>query len=341
MSKNSFVESTSHLKKAVPLMIKYQVPTTPTNYALWYTYVANTDPALNAQVDATITQYGTCSEVQSDTLYQNHVAEKRVQDIDSVKQSLEALVSEMSHSMSDTIRDTDSFQSVLDTTFGQLARVEDEGLSIEETVAVVRSVVRDSREISQSTRFFKNQLSEAQKEIEQLKQTLKEVNQQASHDALTGLYNRRAFNLELTSHISQADQQPFCLLMIDLDHFKAFNDNYGHVLGDLVLKQVAKRLADYCRDGVQAFRFGGEEFAILVPNKNLNGGRRIAETIRASIDRLVVKDRRKGGKLDNITVSIGVGQYEPGESEIDFIHRTDKHLYEAKNLGRNRVMPIN
>ncbi|OOF23584.1 GGDEF domain-containing protein [Salinivibrio proteolyticus] len=343
MSDDQFQQSTGFLKKAVPLMMKYKVPTTPTNYALWYTYVADTDPQLNADVDDTLTHHGTCSPLQSDMLYQKHVADKHSQDMSALKQSLESMMTEMSHSMSDTLQDTDAFQSVLDRTFEQLARVEDEGLSIDETIAVVRNVVKDSQSLTQSTRYFKHQLSDAQQEISQLKQTLAEMTEQATHDGLTGLLNRRAFDRELAAYIDSNLTPPFCLAMIDLDHFKKLNDTYGHVIGDTVLKQVAKRLSDYCRDGIQAFRYGGEEFALLIPQKRLNGAKRIAETIRTAIDRMIIKDRRRGNTLDHITVSIGVAEYdnETGESASDLIHRADKHLYSAKKLGRNRVMPIN
>ncbi|WBA17890.1 GGDEF domain-containing protein [Salinivibrio kushneri] len=343
MSDDQFQQSTSFLKKAVPLMMKYKVPTTPTNYALWYTYVANTDAKLNADVDATVDEHGTCSPLQSDMLYQKHMADKHSRDINALKQSLESMMTEMTHSMSDTIQDTDAFHSVLDNTFEQLSRVENEGLSIDETIAVVRNVVKDSQALTQSTRYFKHQLNDAQQEIAQLKQNLAEMTEQATHDGLTGLLNRAAFERELTAYIDSPQTWPFCLILIDLDHFKKLNDTYGHVLGDIALKQVAKRILDYCRDGVQAFRYGGEEFALLVPQKKLSTAKRTAETLRTAIDRMVIKDRRRGRTLDHITVSIGVAEYdeEKTESSADLIYRADQHLYQAKNLGRNRVMPIN
>ncbi|OOE96239.1 GGDEF domain-containing protein [Salinivibrio sp. IB643] len=343
MSDGQFQQSTVFLKKAVPLMMKYKVPTTPTNYALWYTYVANTDPKLTADVDTTVHEHGTCSPLQSDILYQKHMADKHSQNIGSLKQSLESMMTELSHSMSDTLQDTDAFHSVLDKTFEQLSRVENEGLSIDETIAVVRNVVKDSQALTQSTRYFKHQLSDAQQEIAQLKQNLAEMTEQATHDGLTGLLNRAAFERELNAYTENAQTWPFALVLVDLDHFKQLNDTYGHVLGDIALKQVAKRLLDYCREGVQAFRYGGEEFALLLPKRRLNSAKRTAETLRAAIDRMVIKDRRRGQTLDHITVSMGVAEYDEHarESGADLIYRADQQLYNAKNLGRNRVMPIN
>lgn len=340
MSKDNFSLTAGYLKQVVPLLMKYQVPATPPNYALWYTYVANEDSELTQKIDESIKETGALSANTCKTLYDTHLADKSVRETDDFKQGLQALAIEMSNTMADTLKDTDSFQHTLDKTFSQLARVGEEALSMDETIAMVRSAVKGSKEIRQSTHFFKHQLAEAQNEIAKLKETLVQANEDALHDALTGIYNRRAFDAELEALAINPPAKGFCLLLCDLDHFKSFNDTYGHLMGDQVLKLTAKRLSDYCREGIQAFRYGGEEFALLVPNRALNGGCRVAETIRASIDRLALKDKRSGKKLDNISVSIGVAQFEKGESLRNLISRADSQLYEAKNLGRNRVMPI-
>ncbi|WP_028024412.1 GGDEF domain-containing protein [Enterovibrio calviensis] len=340
MSKDNFALSTGYLKKVVPLLMKYQVPATPTNYALWYTYVADSDTDLSLLINESIQATGTLSETQCEQLYQSHFADKKVKEADDFQQSLQALALEMGNTMEDTLKDTDNFQSTLDKTFSQLSRVGEETLSMDETIAVVRSAVKGSNEIRQSTSFFKNQLADAQKEIERLKETLDQANEDALHDALTGIFNRRAFDSELSTLANSPPPKGFSLLLCDLDHFKNFNDTYGHLMGDQVLKLTAKRLSEYCREGIQAFRYGGEEFALLVPNRPLKSACRVAETIRASIDRLVIKDKKTSTKLDNIAVSIGVAQFEKGDTIRSMIARADAQLYEAKNLGRNRVMPI-
>ncbi|WP_281546292.1 GGDEF domain-containing protein [Grimontia sp. SpTr1] len=340
MSKEIFALSSGYLKKVVPLLMKYQVPATPPNYALWYTYVANADAELAKRIDESIKETGTLSPTLCEELYSNHVADEKVKDVDEFQRGLQALALEMGNTMEDTLKDTATFQNTLDKTFSQLARVGEETLSMEETVAMVRKAVKGSNELRQSTNFFKNQLAEAQKEISRLKETLQQANEDALHDALTSLYNRRAFDTELDSLAASPPPKGFCLLLCDLDHFKSFNDTYGHLMGDQVLKLTAKRLSDYCRDGINAYRYGGEEFALLVPNRALSGGCRVAETIRATIDKLAIKDKKTGKKLDNISVSIGVAEYEKGESIRNLISRADAQLYEAKNLGRNRVMPV-
>ena len=122
--------------------------------------------------------------------------------------------------------------------------------------------------------------------------------------------------------------------------FKEFNDCYGHLFGDSVLKSIARRLQQSSRDGTCAYRFGGEEFALIVPNKSLRIARQYADMLRRMIEKLRVKDKRTGSQVHSITASFGVAEFEPGETADSLVSKADKQLYDAKQLGRNRVMPI-
>ena len=124
--------------------------------------------------------------------------------------------------------------------------------------------------------------------------------------------------------------QALCLVLLDIDHFKTFNDTYGHLFGDTVLKGIARKLKMACRDGISAYRFGGEEFAMIIPNKSLRIARQIADTSRRSLEKLSIKDRRSGEQVGNITASFGVAELQPNETADSLIERADKLLYEAK-----------
>ena len=336
--KESFVESTACLKKAVPLMIKYQIPTTPTNYALWYTYVAQTNPQLNAALDSTLAKNGACSPLSSDLLYHEHLASQTERDMDTMKQSLEAMVTELDTSMQDTLNGTGNFQSVLDKSFNKLLKFEDEGLSIEETVALVRELVKGANDIRQSTSFFRNQLTDAEKEIAELKQHLEKSRAEAYHDALTGILNRRAFDEELRHLLEQGN--PFCLIILDVDRFKKINDEFGHLFGDQVLKAIARRVEDGCKPPYQGFRIGGEEIAVLLPSTTMAVARQFAESLRRAVEKLIVMDRKTGQRFNSVTASFGVTAYQSGDGYAEIMRRADDQLYHAKDLGRNRVMPM-
>lgn len=338
MANDIFTQATAYLKQAVPLMIKYQIPTTPTNYALWYTYVAQTNPQLNEAVDKTIQSSGACSPLSSELLYQQHMAAQTERNVDTMKQSLEAMVTEINASMQDTISDTGDFQAMLDKSFSRLMQLDEEGLSIDETMGLVRELVQGSRHISQSTRQFHSQLSEAEKEIAELKSKLQQSREEALHDALTGLLNRRAFDQEI-NHLLNT-QTPIALIILDIDKFKGINDGFGHVFGDQVLKAIARRVKDSCKSGERPFRIGGEEIAIILPSRSLLVARQFAEALRRAIEKLSVMDRKSGQRLNAVTASFGVTEYVANDSYENLLRRADEQLYRAKELGRNRVMPM-
>lgn len=158
-------------------------------------------------------------------------------------------------------------------------------------------------------------------------------------DALTGALNRRAFNKDIKGLVQQ-NPQGLCLIISDIDHFKRFNDTYGHQLGDLVLKTVAQRLSQHSYEGTKLYRFGGEEFALIVPQSQLNTAIKLADIMRRSLEKLILKDKRKLQRIDNISASFGVAQYQENDCDATLIERADTQLYAAKKQGRNRVMPM-
>ncbi|GMM89708.1 GGDEF domain-containing protein [Vibrio fortis] len=338
MKKDEFQKSTANLKKAVPLMMKNRVSTTPANYALWYTYVDNAIPQLNKDMDGVLEHYGICPPALGEQLYNDYVASKSETTINDLRANLELLVSEVSSSMNDTLTDTSAFSEMIDKSFEDLSQVENNSMSIDEVMSLVRQLVSESQNIRHSTQFLNSQLNAATSEISKLKSQLVEVQKDALFDSLTTLYNRRSFNKDL--HMLCESDQALCLVLLDIDHFKTFNDTYGHLFGDTVLKGIARKLKMACRDGISAYRFGGEEFAMIIPNKSLRIARQIADTSRRSLEKLSIKDRRSGEQVGNITASFGVAELQPNETADSLIERADKLLYEAKSLGRNRVMPL-
>lgn len=338
MSKDLFTQSAGYLKQAIPLMTKYQIPTTPANYAVWYNYVAATYPDLTKALDEALKQQGTCSQVTCERLYHQHLASAQERELETVRFNLATMTTQIAQTMQDALTDTGCFQDMLDKSFGKLGQIDEEGLSLEETMGVLRELVRESREIRMATLHFRGQITNAEKEIKELRQALDETRKQANEDPLTGLSNRRAFNHELEAQCRSG--KGFSLILADIDRFKGFNDEYGHLLGDQVLRAFARRLKDGCKEGAQVFRFGGEEFALLVPGKGLQLARQLAESLRRATEKLSVLDRKSGRRVDNITASFGVAEFDGSEHGDDLVERADQLLYKAKELGRNRVMPL-
>jgi diguanylate cyclase (GGDEF)-like protein/PAS domain S-box-containing protein len=181
------------------------------------------------------------------------------------------------------------------------------------------------------------QLIEKQHRLEKTKRMLQGL---ALKDALTGLYNRRYFSEQVEREWNRArrEQLPLSLFMIDIDHFKRFNDSYGHGVGDEVLRLVAKAVRERVRDTDLPARYGGEELIAVLPGADLATCAATAERIRKALADCKITRRSTGESLPGITVSVGVGQFQPGESMEDLIDRCDRALYQAKKTGRNRTV---
>ncbi|PKG40270.1 GGDEF domain-containing protein [Psychromonas sp. Urea-02u-13] len=339
MNSSLLMKSAANLKKALPLMMKYKVPTTPVNYALWYTYVSDELPELNEQLNDLMANNDICPPIQAESLYRDFVASKTDSETLELRTSIDKMLIQLDKSLIDTHKDTNTFQKAFEKTFDDINSVEQEGLSVEEVIGLVKKLQGDSKNMHRSTAFFSKSLENAKGEIASLKAQLEKSQKLALYDSLTGLLNRHAFDTELSAYLEK-NNQGLCLVLADIDHFKNFNDQWGHLLGDQVLKAVGRKLNDSMRNGASAYRFGGEEFAILIPKSKLRIARHFAESIRKVIEKLTLKDKRTGEKINNVTISLGVVEFQQGDSLHNFITRADEFLYEAKRLGRNRVLPI-
>jgi len=159
---------------------------------------------------------------------------------------------------------------------------------------------------------------------------------QARKDPLTEICNRAAFDEAFDKELSsyRRHQNDFSMMIIDIDHFKAVNDTYGHIAGDKVLKSVAEVIQNTIRRSDEVFRYGGEEFVVILSNTNQGGARFIAERVKKQIEKLVVKIN-----VDiQVTASIGISSSEVLDDSSEILERADKALYQAKDLGRNRVI---
>jgi diguanylate cyclase (GGDEF)-like protein len=159
----------------------------------------------------------------------------------------------------------------------------------------------------------------------------------ALKDPLTGINNRASMDLHLDHEVLSAvrHRTPLSMLMIDVDYFKAVNDQHGHVAGDAVLATVAEAIVRCTRDSDVVFRYGGEEFAVILTNTKSAGALLLAERIRSTISELVTQ--ASDAKIQ-VTVSIGVAQLAAGESKVDLLEHADSMLYRAKYRGRNQVV---
>jgi len=324
-----------YLRMTLPLMSRHQVPATPENYAIWYSYVSGDDPELKAEIDRLIGDQTPFTAALNTELYQQFIAEHDVSTIDKVREGLSQVLVEVSSSLADAGNDADAYSGTLD----KFAEQADQQDGIAGVRGLLKALINETRSMQETARNMHANFESKTQEIEELQEELKRERKRAITDPLTGLFNRLALIDRLQAVLGEFVEggEPPSMAMFDIDHFKNVNDTHGHLIGDRVIRFVAQALQKNIKGKDCAARYGGEEFIVLLPETPPQGARAVAENILKTISQaqLVRADSKK--PLGQITVSAGVAHYRRGEDIMDFIERADRALYQSKTDGRNRV----
>jgi len=190
---------------------------------------------------------------------------------------------------------------------------------------------------------FNSQLQMRASELDEhnqaLQATSRKMEKLAHTDELTGLANRRAGESEVNAHLRRIEisGQPLSLAFLDLDHFKSINDNFGHPVGDDVLCALGVGLTQALRPGDKVYRWGGEEFLILLPYTNIIDAQEACERVRQCVSELVIGNWPPVSEIV-VTASLGLSAFKPGDSLDDILKRCDQALYQAKHSGRNQLV---
>jgi diguanylate cyclase len=205
---------------------------------------------------------------------------------------------------------------------------------------IVESLIQATKEMEQTNATLEASLSASKQEITQLQESLEAIRNESMTDPLTTLSNRKHFDISLANAVEEArsEGQHLSLLITDVDHFKKFNDRYGHLTGDQVLRLVAVSVKQTIKGLDLAARYGGEEFAVLLPNTILGDAMKVAEHIREAVMSKELMKKSTGEHLGRVTISVGVATLHPADTAQTLIERADNCLYAAKRGGRNKVV---
>lgn len=321
----------------VAFLAKHELIINPVNFSIAYHYVLGEDTALNARLDELLKGDKGWREETVAKLFRYYVCNCDEAVLRDLREELMDIVAHTLGTMIDLTGKTSITNEKIKTHIDTLA----ESNRIESVMQAVSSIISETRSLITETNQFETQLLNSTDEVEKLREELSYARQEAMLDPLTGVMNRRGFDQTLASMISEVVEQHaanFCLVLIDIDHFKEVNDNHGHLLGDKVLRAVAELLKRHTKGKDACARFGGDEFAILLPDIGSSNARNLAEHFRTVIEKIVLKRPNTGSVVGGISASIGVAAFRMGESCEDFLNRCDQALYRSKSLGRNRVM---
>lgn len=308
----------------------------PVSYAVWYDYVAGTNAVLKSEIEDLTRDGQKLDEETTFRLYEKHIAEVDPESMSRLGDSLKRVINEVSSSTSAVGEEAGAFGSKLEAVG---SRLEQEEVPLPEFRGILKDTVMDTLRMRESVATVQARLQSSQSEIDELRQELARVKEESLVDSLTGLLNRRAFDLRIGELHDGSDGQPstFSLVVVDIDHFKRINDGYGHLFGDRVIRAVGSALKAGVKGKDFVARYGGEEFAILLPATELKGAWAVAEGVRRLVAASRIRRLNNDEVVGNITVSAGVATHRAGEPIQSVFERADAALYRAKNGGRNRV----
>jgi len=327
---------TENSTKALKKMTTYRVLPTPENYHLWYTYSGNYDLSLSKIVDKLISDKTPINEKISEKLYKKFFsrdAEKKA--VEETGLGFKAEISKIMDIIRETSKDTSSHTGNLSNQIDKLADFE----GSTELKDIIKMVMQDVSNITAQTHKLEKQLEDSSTKIDGLQNNLESARIESRTDALTNIGNRKYFDEKLSDLVETANAggEGFSLIISDIDFFKKFNDTFGHQVGDQVLKVVAHVLKAATDSEGMPYRYGGEEFVILVPNSKLQEALVMANNIKKIISNKSIKNKNTGQDFGKITMSFGIAQYVKNERPEVIIERADSALYLAKENGRNRV----
>lgn len=308
------------------------------NYELWYAHVEGKNPALSQAIERALKTAGRLSEEIAQKLYGDHIqhAELSRDVLDLV-----ARLNDETTKLHSTLEESGAHAANHnDTLTGLSDELQHSAEDYPAVAALLETMVRVAMEMREQNKKLEDRLTDAAGEISTLQRNIESIQADAMTDALTGVANRAAFDkaLQDAMTVTEKDGAPLCLMLADIDHFKKFNDQWGHQTGDQVLRLVAQVMKSSVGSRDELARYGGEEFAVIMPGASLESAAKLAETIRSSVESRHLRKRRTNEDLGVITMSIGVCAIEAEDTVDTFIERADQRLYAAKEAGRNCVI---
>ena len=322
--------------ETLDLMRLHGVPPTADNYEGWLSDRLGRNPQLREEIDQRIASGEAFNAEFSKTIH-----EKFFTGMGASAQIVlagERIARDLSQVVS-FLKSAEEKSGDYGRTLESAATDLNRGLAPEQIRQIVSSLAAATLDMANHNQHLNEQLARSRTEIDTLRTSLESVRVESLTDSLTGLANRRMFDETLRMRLeeSRAQRSELCLLLCDIDHFKRFNDTWGHHTGDQILRFLASAMQAHARPDFLVARYGGEEFAMIMPRVSPRVAAQTAESLRAAIQAKRLRRRSTNEDLGQVTVSVGIARLQPGDTGPGLIERADACLYASKRNGRNQV----
>ena len=323
-------------RRVIEAMEQSGVWPTPLNFEIWVHYLGDPEGPLGREIKRILAASEPFTEATADMLAAEYLPRGRLtEEIRDAGRVLDRELSSVSEAIANAHRSQAAYGQTLDKAATSIETAGD-GAGLQ---AIVSGLTTATRKVQLENETLEKRLDASTREVARLREHLEQVRRDAMTDALTNLANRKAFDEHLETACAQAETAGGALVLavLDIDHFKRFNDTWGHQTGDQVLRYVASVMGRVAKAPRIAARYGGEEFAMIFPKENLVQVETALESIRNEIASRSLRRRSTDDELGAVTLSAGFAQRKPGETASSLLDRADAALYASKHAGRNRI----
>lgn len=333
---------TAVARETIPFMSKKRIPLSPDNYRIWFEYFRGGMPELNEHIDALLEEGARFDEKLHRAIYKKFLhrdvsaeeGKKVAAEIKAVNEANEAsrnILNPMAQGLGGLSETSVNYRNTLNDITKEAAELAE----TDDIEKIIKRLMDETSMMASKNHKISKELKKSSVQLDELRQYLETAKTEARIDDLTGLPNRRALNERMTVELKkQKEKGSSCLAIIDIDMFKRINDSYGHTVGDKALRAIAGQISELIRSDDVIYRYGGEEFAMIMSNTTLLQAKKRLEEIRIGIENheFLVRDI-----VEVITVSVGIASIDPSGTIESNMQAADDAMYLAKQSGRNNT----
>ncbi len=323
-------------ERSISYLKQFRTPAIPRNYEIFYLHSSGQNKELSDAIRKALRAHSCLTEEDAERIYEEYIQPTAyAAQVDLVGGQISSEIKELLTAIATASQKTGLFGNSLKGITEELGAVR----SPSQLNIIVKKLVLSTNEMTDYSHDLEMRLAESRQQIEEMHHNLETIRAESLTDQLTGLSNRKRFDEVLETEMKEAEEsgEPLCMMLMDIDRFKSFNDTFGHQTGDQVLRLFAHTMKANVKGRDLTARYGGEEFAIILPKTKLSAAVSLGNQIREAVRSKELIKKSTGESLGRITMSVGISCHKQNDTAEELIRRADMCLYAAKNGGRDQV----